>query len=67
MKITRRSPVSGEINTMEIDVTEEVLDEWKLGYDLIQNLMPNLTATEREFIATGITGKEWDNIFKDEK
>jgi hypothetical protein len=43
---------------MEIDVTEEQLDEWKYGI-LIQRAMPHLTPGEREFIMTGITPEEF--------
>ncbi len=58
MQITRRSPFSGEHNTMEIAVTQAQLDNWSRGA-LIQDAMPNLTADEREFIKTGITPDEW--------
>lgn len=66
VKITRRSPFSGDVNEMEINVTDEQLSDWKAG-TLIQHAMPNLTADEREFIMTGITPAEWDDTFKDKK
>ena len=62
MKITRKSPFSGNINTMEIDVTQAQIDAWQNG-ELIQNAMPKLSADEREFIMTGITPVEWDSTF----
>ena len=62
MLITRVSPFSGKTHMMEIDITEEQLDEWEDG-KLIQYAMPNLTPEEREFIKTGITPKEWDETF----
>jgi hypothetical protein len=30
---------------------------------LIQDAMPELSADEREFVKTGITGEEWDQLF----
>ena len=60
--ITRTSMLSGEINSMELDVTQEQLDLWQ-GGKLIQNAFPHLNADEREFIKTGITAQEWDNAF----
>ena len=60
--ITRKSMLSGEINSMELDVTQEQLDLWQ-GGKLIQNAFPHLNADEREFIKTGITAQEWDNAF----
>jgi hypothetical protein len=62
MKITRRSPFSGQMNEMEIPVTQTQMDAWQNG-SLIQNAMPNLTADEREFLLTGITPAEWEKTF----
>ena len=50
---------------MEIDVTPEQLKDFyqdKLG--LIHVAFPHLNANEREFILTGITSEEWDELFK---
>lgn len=62
MLITRKSALSNEVHTIEIDVTEEQLSEWKRGA-LIQDAMPNLTTGEREFILTGVTENEWTGLF----
>jgi len=62
MLITRKSPFSGEVNNMDIDVTSEQLEAYHTG-TLAQNAFPNLTADEREFIMTGITPDEWDETF----
>lgn len=62
MKITRTSPFSGQVNTLDIPVTSEQITEWQNG-KLIQDAMPNLTPDEREFILTGITAQEWEDAF----
>ena len=62
MIITRQSPFTGRLNTMDIDVTQAQIDKWKAG-TLIQFAMPNLTPDEREFIMTGITPSEWGATF----
>jgi hypothetical protein len=64
MKITRKSPLTGITRTKEIDVTIEQILAWEEG-ELIQNAMPQLSADDREFIMTGIDGKEFDSIFSD--
>ena len=64
MLIERKSIHSGETTTMEIDVTPDQLWHWDHGVP-IQDAMPNLTPDEREFIKTGITPKEWDEMFGD--
>ncbi len=64
MKLTRTSPVSGKKNTLDIDVTREQITDWEKG-SLIQDAMPNLTPDEMEFIKTGITSEEWNELFGD--
>jgi hypothetical protein len=63
LTITRQCPFTGAINTMKIEVTQDQIDEWKYGGKLIQEAMPDLTASEREFIKTGITDEVWDSTF----
>jgi hypothetical protein len=62
MTITRTSPITGISRTKEIDVTIEQVLAWEEG-ELIQNAMPQLSADDREFIKTGITSEEWDQLF----
>jgi len=62
MKITRVSPFSNKKSTLELDVTARQIASWEKG-ELIQDAMPNLTPAEREFIKTGVTPDEWDDIF----
>lgn len=66
MKITRTSMMSGITRTKDIDVTQEELDAWE-GGALIQNVMPHLTDSEREFILTGITDDEWGSLYAEEE
>ncbi len=62
MTITKTSPLTGNINTMDIDVSEEQLAAWQGGV-LIQRAMPHLTPDEREFLMTGYTPEDWEEIF----
>ena len=52
MKLPRLCPMCGTINSKELDITDKQLSDWKNG-GLIQNVFPNLSASEREFIITG--------------
>ena len=67
MKYTKRSCLTKELNTIELDMGREdfmcALAEWKSGA-LIQDAFPNLTRAEREFIMTGITTSEWEKAFE---
>ena len=62
MLIKRKSTLSGNVNVMDIDVTPMQVASWEQG-ELVQNAMPNLSADEREFIMSGITPTEWDEMF----
>lgn len=56
---------TGKLNAREIDVTQDQINEWRYGA-LIQNVMPNLTDSEREFIMTGLPDESWDEAFNKE-
>ena len=62
MTITKTSPLTGNVNTMDMDVSEEQIAAWQGGV-LIQRAMPNLTPDEREFLMTGYTPEDWKEIF----
>ena len=64
MKITKVSLISGKEHTLEIPVTIEQLAKWQMG-GLIQNVMPHLPPHQREFLMTGITEEEWNELFKE--
>lgn len=64
MLISKRSELTGKFHTREIPVTEKQLSDWKSGM-LIQLAMPRLSADDREFIMTGATPEEWDEMCKD--
>jgi len=66
MKITRTSMISGNTNTMELNVTQEQLTAWESGVH-IQVAMPQLNAEEREFVKTGMTPTEWEELFGEEE
>jgi hypothetical protein len=62
MNITKVSGLTGNTHTMDIDVTMAQLEAWQ-GGELIQQVMPNLSADDREFLMTGSTPQEWDDVF----
>lgn len=66
MIITRISPISGKIHSLDLDITEEQVAAWQAGA-YIQNAFPNLSPDEREFLKTGITAEEWEAMFGGEE
>lgn len=62
MFIERKSPINGIVNIVEINITPEQYRSWYEG-KLLQDVAPHLTADEREFIISGCTPQEWDDLF----
>lgn len=66
MNITKISSLTGIKHTLNINVTEDELLRVENRYnskELIQNIVPNLTMDEREFLMSGITNEEWIRVF----
>lgn len=66
MKISKRSILTGKLNSMELDITLKQIADWQSG-TLIQNAMPNLTPTEREFFITGMSPEEQNQMYGEEE
>ena len=64
VEVERVSPLTGNINKMYLDVTPEQVAEWNNPNrkKLIQDIFPNLTQDEREFIMTGYTISDWKKL-----
>jgi len=64
VEVERVSPLTGNINKMYLDVTPEQVAEWNNPQrtKLIQDIFPNLTQDEREFIMTGYTIADWKEM-----
>tara|TARA_R100000700_G_scaffold41284_1_gene61357 strand:+ start:12333 stop:12527 length:195 start_codon:yes stop_codon:yes gene_type:complete len=56
--------MTGEKNTMLLPVTNEQIERWQDG-ELIQNVFPHLSPSEREFLISGVTPEEWDVVNED--
>ena len=63
MLITRTSTITGQEHTLDLDINPDQLIRINTGIELIQNIVPHLSPSDREFIMTGITDEEWDNMF----
>lgn len=61
----RTSPVTGNENSMIMEIDSKDYVSWKEEGALIQNAMPYLTPDEREFLMTGCTPEDWDTLFLD--
>jgi len=65
--VTRRSPYTNQLNTRVLDCDIAQIRAWEAG-ELIQNALPQLTPDEREFLLSGLTPEDWqDMIGKEEQ
>ena len=62
MLVTKQSPNSGKMTSMELPITEAQLMAHRNG-ELVQNVVPTLSVEEREFLVSGISPKEWNDLF----
>ncbi len=64
MQIKRRPSLTGEVNTKEINVTPARIAAWE-GVSLHRTLSLDASPSEREFIMTGYTDFDWDEMFRE--
>tara|TARA_R100000005_G_C4907499_1_gene146749 strand:- start:532 stop:735 length:204 start_codon:yes stop_codon:yes gene_type:complete len=66
MQVTKKSQLTGVTRTIDIpNLTEDQVNAWMSG-TVIQKAMPHISEDHREFLMTGITPAEWDQVFGDE-
>ena len=61
MIISQTNMLTGKKNEMDLPVTSQQIGRWING-ELIQNVMPELSVEQREFLKTGILPEEWDKM-----
>ena len=66
IKITKTSFFTGNTNSMELPITLTEYEEYINGDECVQNKFPQLSPDHREFLMTGATPEEWNNMFPDE-
>lgn len=66
MEIKRKSVITGIEHVFNIPVNPEDLIMWENGDASIDEAMPYLNNTDREFILSGITQEEWRAAFAEE-
>lgn len=66
MKVTKTSPFSGDQHTLEVDVTEEVMEKFRKGKIAASQAFGHLSEPERRFLVDGITPEEWEEMFEED-
>lgn len=63
MNIIRISKLNGQVNSMKLDITPAQFARYEKGVELVQDIFPNLSNEEREFLISGITPDQWRETF----
>lgn len=61
--ITRKSQMSGVTRSRTLMLDAKDYHDWISGDKPIQDAFPYLSSDDREFLKTGITSEEWDQMF----
>lgn len=64
--ITKTSLLSGVTRTRHLDITREQELRIQAG-ELVQDVAPHLSADDREFLISGITTDEWEQMLGEEE
>ena len=64
--VHKKSMLSGKVNSMVLPTTQGKIEYWVESGKLIQDVMPDLDDDQREFLMSGITPEEWDDMFGEE-
>ena len=59
MIVRRPNMFTGKVRELELNVTQEQINRWRSG-ELIQNVFPDLSTDEREFLISGLLPDEWE-------
>lgn len=64
-QVEMKSTLTNVIHIRTIDVDPKKLQDWRSGKlkGFVQDVFPELSADDREFLLTGITRQEWDTAF----
>lgn len=66
MLVERKHPITGKVNSLDLDVTQEDLDRWKKERLSVQDVFPHLNADQREFLISGLLPGDYDDLFPEE-
>lgn len=66
MLIKRYCVFNHKVQEMDIPVTHERLDMWTSGGGLIQDIFPDLSPDQREFLLTGTLPGQWSQFIGEE-
>jgi len=65
--VSKQSIFSGKVNQMVLPLRQGQIEYWLDSCLLIQDVLPDLSDDQREFLLSGSTPEEWDEMFGDDE
>jgi len=65
MLVYRKNILTDEVNSMDLPVTQKQLDIYENTNTLVQDVFPDLTADQREFLISGMTPSDFTLLCED--
>lgn len=65
MLVYRTNILTDEVKSMDLPVTQKQLDIYENTNTLVQDVFPDLTADQREFLISGMTPSDFNLLCED--
>jgi hypothetical protein len=65
MLVYRKNILTDEVKSMDLPVTQKQLDIYENTNTLVQDVFPDLTADQREFLISGMTPSDFTLLCED--
>lgn len=63
VRVHKQSVITGNHNSMVLPTRQGELEHWEENMTLVQDAFPHFDENQREFLISGATPDEWDELF----
>ena len=67
VRVHKQSIITGNHNSMVLPTRQGELEYWEESMTLVQDAFPHFTPEQREFLISGSTPEEWNELFSEEE
>ena len=66
VRVHKQSCITGKHHSMVLPTRQGELEYWEESMALVQDVFPHFTPDQREFLISGSTPDEWNELFSEE-
>lgn len=67
VRVHKQSCITGKHHSMVLPTRQGELEHWEKNMTLVQDAFPHFTPDQREFLISGSTPDEWNELFSEEE